>query len=67
MSFVFCPLYSDLYTLSFTLHCVQHSLEDEQLIEACLNAGPPDGHMVIFDARSIVAAAGNMLKVRLSK
>ena len=41
----------------------QHSSEDEQLIEACLNAGPPEGEMIIFDARSSVAATGNMLKV----
>lgn len=46
-----------------TSSLVQHSLEDEELIKACLNAGPPDGEMVIYDARSVVAATGNMLKV----
>ncbi len=44
---------------------MQHSLEDEQLIEACLNAGPPDGEIIIYDARSNMAATGNMLKVTL--
>ena len=28
-----------------------------------MNAGPPDGEMVIYDARSNMAATGNMLKV----
>ena len=42
---------------------MQHSLDDEQLIDACMKAGPPGSKLVIFDARSSVAATGNMLKV----
>lgn len=45
------------------MNYLQHSSEDEQLIEACLNAGPPDGEIIIYDARSNMAATGNMLKV----
>lgn len=42
----------------------QHCEEDEHLLRAALDAGPLDGHMMIFDARSFSAAAGNKFMVR---
>ena len=43
----------------------QHSKEDEQLVEAALQCGPPDGHLMIFDARSFSAATGNKIMVHV--
>ena len=42
---------------------LQRSTQDEQLIEAAINAGPPDGHMFIYDARTFSAATGNKMMV----
>ena len=42
---------------------VQHSKEDEQLVQAALSCGPQDGHLTIFDARSFSAATGNKIMV----
>ena len=42
---------------------LKRSAQDEQLIEAAINAGPPDGHMFIYDARSSLAAIGNQMMV----
>ena len=42
---------------------MQHSKEDELLIQASLDCGPPDGHLTIFDARSFSAATGNKIMV----
>ena len=75
MVWFFFSLAKGVWTVQFSdLHSIypgsvsptQHSLEDEQLIKACLNAGPPDGEMIIYDARSAVAATGNMLKVSIT-
>lgn len=43
----------------------QRSTPDEQLIEAAIKAGPQDGHMFIYDARTFSAATGNKMMVCL--
>ena len=40
----------------------QRSQEDESLLEHALSLAPPNSDMVIFDARSFIAAGGNRFK-----
>ncbi|KAL5475348.1 hypothetical protein EMCRGX_G025149 [Ephydatia muelleri] len=62
-----CLVWLDSASSNFMLRCAQplsgaagkHCEEDEHLLRAALDAGPLDGHMMIFDARSFSAAAGN--------
>ena len=42
--------------------CVQNSIEDESLIQGALK-NAPKRRMIIFDARSVLAAGGNKIMV----
>ena len=49
-----------LYSSNFIL---QYCVEDETLLDEARNCNPSNATMVIFDARSMLAAGGNRLKV----
>ena len=49
--------------LSLTFLMLQNCIEDETLISEARNCNPRNANMVIFDARSMLAAGGNRLKV----
>lgn len=54
---------------NFMLRCAQpftgktgkHSAFDEHLVQSAIHMGPTDAHMIIYDARSFSAAAGNKI------
>ena len=50
------------YSYDFLL---QYCVEDETLLDEARNCNPSNATMVIFDARSMLAAGGNRLKVNI--
>lgn len=42
---------------------LQYCVEDETLVNEARNCNPKNSNLVIFDARSMLAAGGNRLKV----
>ena len=57
------PFIQSKYIHAYTHVLTQHSKEDELLIQAALESGPREGHLMIFDARSFSAATGNKIMV----
>ena len=53
---------SNIYSKFFFV--IQYSLDDEKLVNEARLCNANSKEMVIFDARSVMAASGNKLKVR---
>ena len=55
-----------LFVCCLFVVCLQHSQADEDLMLRALAAGPEQGHLTIYDARTFSAAAGNKIMVRVA-